>query len=170
MSGMPASPLIELLYGRGAHADTLACIEDLSPEVASQRPSGFAHSIWQQVWHMNFWMEYELKRIRGEAPAYPEHASESWPAHPAPATPGDWGQTVDQFQNNLTELVKLADSPPIVLAKEIAPTHPAHTRISSSLFAVLCQTLVHNSYHIGQVAALRRAVGVWPPRGGGDSW
>lgn len=167
---MPVSPLIELLYGRGAHADTLACIEDVLPEAASQRPAGFAHSIWQQVWHMNFWMEYELKRIRGEAPAYPEHASESWPPDPAPAASTEWTEAVSHFRDSLAELSKLADSPPDVLAKEIAPMHPAHTRISSSLFAVLWQTLVHNSYHIGQVAALRRAVGAWPPRGGGDSW
>jgi len=170
MSSMPASPLIELFYGRGAHADTLACIEDVSPEVASHRPSGFAHSIWQQVWHMNFWMEYELKRIRGEAPAYPEHASESWPAHPAPATASDWGQAVDQFRNNLTELAKLADSPSEVLANEVRATHSGHSKISSSLYAVLWQTLVHNSYHIGQVAALRRGLAAWPPKGGGDSW
>jgi uncharacterized damage-inducible protein DinB len=35
---------------------------------------------------------------------------------------------------------------------------------------VLWQTLVHNSYHFGQIAMLRRVLGAWPPRGGGDSW
>ena len=40
----------------------------------------------------------------------------------------------------------------------------------TSTHAVLWQTLVHNSYHIGQVVILRRALGIWPPRGGGDSW
>jgi hypothetical protein len=33
---------------------------------------------------MNFWMAYDLKRIRDEKPAYPTHASESWPAAAAP--------------------------------------------------------------------------------------
>ena len=167
---MSTSPLIELLYGRGAHANTLACIEDVSVELASQRPSGFAHSIWQQVWHMNFWMEYELQRIRGEAPVYPAHASESWPADPSPAAVAEWSEAVSHFRDNLAELLGLADSPPDALAKEVRAMHPAHSKISSSLLAILWQIVVHNSYHIGQVAVLRRALGAWPPKGGGDSW
>jgi uncharacterized damage-inducible protein DinB len=167
---MPLSELIELLYGQGAHANTLGCIEDVSFELAGHRAPGFSHSIWQQVCHMNFWMAYELKRIRGEAPVYPAHASESWPADPAPLTPTDWNETVARFRNNLAKLAMLADSPPDVLAREVSAMHPAHTKLSSSLLAVLWQTVVHNSYHIGQVAALRRAVGAWPPKSGGDSW
>jgi hypothetical protein len=48
--------------------------------------------------------------------------------------------------------------------------YPDHKKRSSSLLAVLWQTLVRNSYHIGQVATLRRTLGAWPPKGGGDSW
>ena len=47
--------------------------------------------------------------------------------------------------------------------------HPDHTKRSSSFGAVLWQTLVHNGYHIGQIVILRRALGSWPPRGGGDT-
>ena len=28
----------------------------------------------------------------------------------------------------------------------------------------------HVSYHVGQIALLRRILGSWPPPGGGDSW
>lgn len=28
----------------------------------------------------------------------------------------------------------------------------------------------HVSYHFGQIALLRRMLGAWPPRGGGDTW
>jgi hypothetical protein len=74
----------ELLHGRGAHADPVACIEDLSPELTARTIKGFPHSIWQLVSHVNYWMDYDIKRIGDEAPRYPEHAALSWLAEAAP--------------------------------------------------------------------------------------
>jgi uncharacterized damage-inducible protein DinB len=167
---MSERTLIELLYGKGAHANTLACVEDVSHEIAGRRADNFPHSIWQLVCHMNFWMAYELKRIRREEPIYPAHASKSWPATAAPPSEEEWRKATSLFRDLLAALAVLADSPPGVLAEEVGATHPDHTRRSSSLLAALWQTLVHNSYHIGQVAALRRTLGAWPPKGGDDSW
>ena len=119
---------------------------------------------------MNFWMAYELKRIGNEKPVYPAHASESWLANPAPASEGDWQEAIIRFRDLLAHLARLADSPPDRLSEEVGATHPDHTQRSSTLLAVLWQTLVHNSYHIGQVVILRRAFGAWPPKDGGDTW
>ena len=162
--------IIELLYGGGAHANTLACIEDVALDYAGRLTNNSPHSIWQLVFHMNFWMEYELKRIRGDSPRYPTHASESWPSDPTPHTEEEWHETITHFRRFLADFSKLADSPADALAKHVEATHPDHAKRSSSLQAVLWQTVVHNSYHIGQVAALRRSLGIWPPREGGDSW
>jgi uncharacterized damage-inducible protein DinB len=162
--------VIELLYGQGAHANTPACVEDV-PFILSGRYTGnFPHSIWQLVYHMNFWMSYELARIRRQNPAYPEHASESWPANPAPDSEQEWRAAQVTFRDLIGELAKLAESPPDILAERVDSVHSEHEGISSSLLAVLWQILVHNSYHIGQLTMLRRALGAWPPRGGGDSW
>jgi uncharacterized damage-inducible protein DinB len=30
--------------------------------------------------------------------------------------------------------------------------------------------VAHTSYHTGQIAMIRRTLGAWPPRGGGDTW
>jgi uncharacterized damage-inducible protein DinB len=167
---MPERTLIELLYGEGAHANTLACVEDAGFEVAGRLAHGFSHSIWQLVNHMNFWMAYELKRIQGEMPVYPAHASESWPARAHPPSEEEWRKIVALYRDLLAELAKLAKSPPDLLARPVSATHPDHTRHSSSVVAVLWQMVVHNSYHIGQVVLLRHALGEWPPKGGGDSW
>lgn len=167
---MSKRTLIELIYGEGAHANTLACIEDVPLDLAGRICANSPHSIYQLASHMNFWMAYELRRIRGEHPPYPMHASESWAAAPTPRTAKEWQETISLFRNLLAELATLADSPHDVLANEVAATHPDHTKRSSSLLAVLWQTVVHNSYHIGQVATVRRCFGAWPPQGGGDSW
>lgn len=162
--------LVELFYGKGAHANPIACIEDVRPDLAARLAGNFPHSIWQVVFHMNFWMDYELRRIRSERPAYPAHASESWPADIAPSDGSEWHKEVVRFRSFIAELAKLAASSAEVLAREVEVTHPDHKKHSSTLSAVLWQTLVHNSYHVGQVAMLRRALGAWPPQGGGDSW
>ena len=167
---MPDRTLVELLYGKYAHANPVSCVEDVSCDLAGKRPGNFQHSIWQLVSHVNYWMDYELRRIRGEMPAYPAHAAESWPVHTAPANDDEWQKAVAQFKDLLAQLAALADSSPEVLAREVPATHPDHAKHSSSLHAVLWQTLVHNSYHFGQVAIVRRALGAWPPSAGGDTW
>ena len=87
---MSSRALTELLRGKGAHADPIACVEDLSAELAARHIEGFPHSIGELVFHMNYWMDYELRRIRGEKPAYPEHNSESFPSVRSSADAEDW--------------------------------------------------------------------------------
>ena len=167
---MSERTLIELLYGKSAHANPLACVEDVSFELAGRRPENLSHSIWQLVSHVNYWMDYELRRIRGENPVYPAHAAEGWPADASPVSESEWKRTIARFKELLGELAALAESAPDSLARDVPATHPDHVRHSSSLLAVLWQTLVHNSYHVGQIAMLRQTLGAWPPKGGGDSW
>jgi len=167
---MPDRALIELLYGKPAHANPLGCVEDVSFELAGRGAENLPHSIFQLLSHLNYWMDYELERIRGENPAYPVHAAESWPANAAPASDAEWKQTISDFKELLENLATLAQSAPDVLARQVSAIHPDHTKHCSTLLAVLWQTLVHNSYHVGQIAMLRQALGAWPPKGGGDTW
>jgi uncharacterized damage-inducible protein DinB len=167
---MSERTLIELLYGNGAHANPLACIEDLSADLAGRRVEKLPHTIFQIVWHMNYWADYELRRIRGEKPHYPDHASESWPQSSAPASEAEWKKEIAQFTQLLSTLAAMAESVPNELSRDVPAMHPKQETRTSTVLAILWQTAVHNSYHIGQVALLRRALGAWPPRGGGDSW
>jgi DinB superfamily len=160
----------ELLYGKGAHANPVACVEDLPLELSGRRVEGFPHSIWQLVSHMNFWMDYEVRRIRGDARKYPDHSGPDWPAGAAPSGEQEWKQAVSMFGELLRRLAVLADVSPEELARDVEAMDPCHSKQASTLRDVLWQTLVHNSYHVGQIAMLRQALAAWPPKGGGDSW
>ena len=162
--------LTELLNGKGAHADPIACIEDLSTDLASRTIDGFPHSIWQLVSHMNFWMDYELHRIAGGAPTYPDHASGSWLPNSTPPTEAAWTQAVSEFRDLIGRLIELAKSSTQSLSREIPPAHAQQSKISSTVGAILWQIMAHNSYHVGQIAMLRRAANAWPPKSGGDTW
>src|SRR5271169_5808149 len=102
--------LIELLHGKGAHVGPQECVEDLTPESAGQQHPGFEHSVWQQVWHMNYWMDYEIRRVRGQRPPYPEHAAESWPS--VSVDEAKWKQAVDRLRDLIGQLVRLAEADP----------------------------------------------------------
>jgi uncharacterized damage-inducible protein DinB len=160
--------LIELLHGTGAHVGPIECVEDLTAESAARLHPGFDHSIWQQVFHMNYWMDYEIQRIRGQRPSYPDHAVESWPS--APADEAKWKQAVDRLRDLIGQFARLAEADLATLQREVEPAEPSEKERSSSVHAVLWQMVAHNSYHTGQIVQLRRALGLWPPRGGGDTW
>jgi uncharacterized damage-inducible protein DinB len=165
---MAQPALIELFRGRGAHVDPLACIEDISPEFAIRHLAGFPHSVAELVFHMNYWMNYELKRVRGEKPKYPEHNAESFPGTEISAA--EWQRLKRDFGWFLAEFAKLAESSSQELDRQVESGHEGDKKVSGTVESVLWQMVAHNSYHTGQVATLRRALGAWPPRGGGDTW
>jgi uncharacterized damage-inducible protein DinB len=149
-------------------------VEDLSAELAARRVEGFPHSVGQLVFHMNYWMDYELRRIRGERPEYPEHSAESFPATPSTADPKqaalEWDRLRARFAGLLNEFTALSKSSRQELDRTIETVHEGDTKVAGTLEAVLWQMVAHNSYHTGQIATIRRVLGAWPPRGGGDTW
>lgn len=162
--------LRELLRGQRAHVDPVACVEDVSLTVAGKTINAYPHSIYQIVEHLNYWMGYEIQRIAGEPVVYPEHASGSWPSNAVPASAEAWHETIARFSKLLEKLEELSQAGPEILSRTVLGNDPIQESDSSSVRAVLWQTAVHNSYHIGQVGLLRRCLGAWPPRRGGDTW
>jgi uncharacterized damage-inducible protein DinB len=167
---MSQRALLELLRGHGAHTDALECFRGLSVEVAGRRVDAFPHSIWQQLGHLNYWMRYEVDRIGGSDPEYPEHAALSWSADPAPRDGAAWDGELRVFETLLGELSRVAQSEGAELQRSIASPHSSHEGVDTTILGILWQTAVHNSYHLGQVAMLRRMLGAWPPPAGGDTW
>jgi len=172
---MSDTALGELVYGKGAHVDPVACVEDISAELAMRRVRGYPHSIWQIVLHMNYWMDHDLANVRGEHPRYPDHAIESWPNHSNPASPdaadeGQWQAVRQRFVELLSRLAGLAESDAAKLDRLVEDVGAGNTPRGATVRTRLRQIAAHNSYHIGQIALLRRLAGAWPPKRGGDTW
>ncbi len=162
---MPNRVLRDLLHGRGAHADPVACVEGIPFELAGRALAGAPHTIWQLVWHMNYWMDYELRSLAGPEIPYPEHGEVSWP-DPSPPSVAAWEAEVARFRIQVDRLVNWAAEAGL----QGLGSRVVHPRQGETGQDVLWQMVAHNSYHAGQVALLRRAFGAWPPAGGGDSW
>ena len=166
---MGESVLVELIRGKGAFTDALACVSGLTARAAGERASA-PYSVFELVFHMNYWMEYELQRLGGHSPAYPEHAAQGWPREPAPATEDEWQSAEARFASLLGRMSQLARDETAGGRPVPITSQASHANQGATLRDVLWQTLVHNAYHLGQVTTVRRMLGAWPPAGGGDTW
>jgi hypothetical protein len=167
--------LRELIYGKGAHVDPVACVGDVSAELAARTVADSPHTIWQIVEHMNYWMDYDLAKVAGENRPYPERAIESWPTHPKAAGEGPaddyaWQTATRRFTDLLARLARLAESDDAEMARKVQCLGPGQSHRETTVHAILWQIAAHNSYHAGQIALLRRQAGAWPPERGGDTW
>ena len=96
--------------------------------MAVQQIAEFPHSIGQLVFHMNYWMSYELRRIRRDRSVYPDHAAKSWPAV---GRPGDTEQRDRQKRDLawlLAEHAELAKSSAPEMQREIDSAHEGDKR------------------------------------------
>jgi uncharacterized damage-inducible protein DinB len=158
-SEMVRRTLRDAFSGRSAHASTEQVFDGLEWESAGVRPNGTPHSLFQQLNHLVYWQEFALRWLDGEKPATPEHDANSWPGAVSPADGKVWQRSVQRFKSGLGELQRRADESDL-----FTPLGPKTT------LEILQIVASHNSYHAGQVAALRRALGCWPPPGGGLTW
>ena len=160
---------LELAEGRGAHADPIACVEDLAASTACRKPGGFTHSIAELLAHINYWMAYDLKRMAGNPDPYPEHAAASW--RPIDKiNQAEWRKMVDEFRGLLQQLAAVCRSHATSWTKQAPAAHPSHEQNISTVGGMIFQLIAHNSYHVGQIVDLRGALRVWPPAKGGDTW
>jgi len=71
MERMGDTTLRELVYGKGAHVDPIACVDDISAELAARTVRDYPHSIWGIVEHMNYWMDLRPQQNCGRESTLP---------------------------------------------------------------------------------------------------
>ena len=147
------------LAGTGAHADTKTIFEALDWRLAGSVPAGAAHSVYQLLNHMLYWQDWVIDWFDGDEPALPEHAESSWPGAVAPASHAEWQRAVKSFGRGLNQLARASRRADLFSAVR-----------GKSPLEMLLTIASHNSYHAGQVVALRQQLGAWPPPSGGLTW
>lgn len=151
--------LRQALSGRGAHVPTAEVFAGLDWRLAGERPTGAIHTVFQVLNHLIYWHDWALEWIVGEKPETPEHAAEGWPGEAAPGNGKEWNEALLQFREGLSALDRHAVEADLTT-----------DRGGKNVLEILQLIATHDSYHAGQVAALRRALGAWPPPGGGATW
>ena len=144
--------VVALLRGRNAHVDAEAALADVPPDRVDDRAGG-EHSLWELTWHLRFTQADILEFSRSAAYRDKDWPGDYWPDGPAP--PGAWDGTAAAFLADRDALVGLAETGDLTAELEWAPGY--------TLLRELLLAADHNAYHLGQVVALRRRLGLWPP-------
>ena len=148
--------LVYLLKGGGAHVHFMDAIEGFPEAKRGAYVEGLPHTGWQLLEHARIaqWDILEFSRNpKHVSPGFPEGY---WPKTPVPPDSAAWNKSIEAFQRDLEEMIKLVKDPKTNLLAKI-PHADGQTILREALLAA-----DHNAYHLGQLVDLRRALGAWP--------
>lgn len=148
--------LARVLDWEDAHVSLDAAVDAMPAEARGLRPSGIEYSAWQLVEHIRLAQEDILDFCRSpdyeHRMAWPE---DYWPKDPAPASDTAWDESLASYRRSRDELKRLAREVPDLLAAV-----PTGKGTQTYLRAILL-TADHTAYHVGQLVAVRKALGAW---------
>jgi uncharacterized damage-inducible protein DinB len=146
--------LSRLLDWEDAHAAFDAAVAGIPADRRGAVPSGLAHSPWQLLEHLRRCQRDILDFCRDPkyvAPPFEEY----WPDSAAPASAAAWTKSVAGFRRDREALRRLARDRSVDLLARI-PHGSGQTYLRELLLVA-----DHNAYHVGQLVAVRRALGIW---------
>lgn len=120
--------------------DSLAA---LTPDEALWRPAEGCHSIWQELAHVVFWRQVNLRWMHGGPAATAEEVEQRDFMLPSVTDESAWKATVAEFDRTQSEIAAAIQDPENDVSR--VPYH-----------------LIHDAYHLGRITQLRAMQGVKP--------
>jgi uncharacterized damage-inducible protein DinB len=148
--------LVRILDWGEAHVGFDKGIEGLPAEKRGARAPGFDHTIWQLLEHMRIAqqdiLDFCVNPTYVHAMKWPD---DYWPKNPEPPDAGAWTRSIESFHRDRDAFKTLARDTPDLYA--IVPTGKGQQTYLRSILLLAD----HNSYHLGQILLVRRALGAW---------
>jgi len=148
--------LVKLLDWSEAHAGIDAAVKGIPPTLRGAVPDGWQYSAWQLLEHIRLAQLDILEFCVGAEYHHKKWPEEYWPTSPAPPSDGAWEASIDAYRHDLDRLQRLARNPKIDLFATV-PNGKTQTYLREILLVA-----DHTAYHVGQLVALRRQLGIWP--------
>jgi uncharacterized damage-inducible protein DinB len=148
--------LVRILDWEEAHVGFDAAVENLSADARGAIAPGFEHSVWQLLEHVRIAQEDILDFCVN--PKYVHNRKwpdDYWPKQPAPANAAAWDDSIAAFTRDRERMKAVARD-----TSDLYAPVPTGKEQQTYLRAVLL-IADHNSYHLGQIVAVRRALGAW---------
>ena len=149
-----------LVQGGHAHLGVERAVANLGADNRGRRPEALPYAVWELLEHMRIAQEDILRYTLDPAWSSPPWPDGYWPEPRHSVDDATWSTTLDGFLADRNELVELVLDPATDLGAEL-PHGGGRTYLRQALVAA-----DHNAYHTGQIVAVRRALGAWPPGDG----
>ncbi|HEY6162728.1 MAG TPA: DinB family protein [Bacteroidia bacterium] len=132
-------------------------LKGLSAEEAKWKPSKRSNSIYEILFHLNFWNERYLQRFKG-LPTGPSISTneESFGGRNKGLTAALLKKEIKRAESILKEFERAVSKSSDVKLKSIKPKEIRHPWDS-----VIMNINLHNAYHAGQILMLRKLKGNW---------
>jgi uncharacterized damage-inducible protein DinB len=144
------------LAWRDAHATFDRAVDGLPAERRGERPARMPHSPWEMVEHIRIAQHDILDFCRNPNYAEMKWPDDYWPPTPAPPSADAWDASIAAYHRDLKALQDLAEDSTVDLFATIA--HGSGQTYLRELILVID----HNAYHVGELVAIRQALGAWP--------
>jgi hypothetical protein len=146
--------LIDSLQGGNAHADFNTVIADSPTNQRGVRPHDAPHSAWQLMEHLRLTQSDILEFSRNPDHQSPKWPEGYWPKSERPPDEEAWDQSIEGFRKDLNEFIRLVSD-----SKRDLFT-PFEWGDGQNLMREALLVIDHNSYHLGQLAYLRKQLGI----------
>jgi uncharacterized damage-inducible protein DinB len=148
--------LVRVLDWEEAHVGFNKAVDGLAVEARGALAPGFEHTVWQLMEHMRIAQEDILDFCVNAAYVHNlKWPDDYWPTRPAPSDADAWNRAVASFTRDREKLKQLTREATDLYA--LVPTGTGHQTYLRTILLLAD----HNSYHLGQIVAVRRALGAW---------
>lgn len=131
-------------------------LQNLSAEQAAWKPENSDNSIWEIVYHLNFYNRAYLERFKGVDYDYSTDDNDETFVAAESASEDEWLSEVAELDRILGELRNLVEA-----ADESKFGEPVSRKNHSSWASLLAHLNAHNAHHGGQIVLLRKLQKSW---------
>jgi hypothetical protein len=137
---------------KGEFPERKKIVSGLTIEQVNQKPVPGMHSIYEELWHTTRWAHIVVNQDSEADKKF--KGSGAFPEKPA-ASQEEWDVLVNEFSGLLDKMMEFTKNTAQLKAEQ-EPGWLMEDFVDS--------LIIHNSYHLGKIVAIRQMIGIWPPR------
>ena len=155
-NGALRDQLAHVLDWDEAHVGFDQAVDGIPPDKRGALAPGFEHSPWQLLEHMRIAQEDILDFcVNANYEHNMKWPDDYWPRDSAPPDAQAWSESIASYTRSREGLKQLTRE-----VKDLTATVPTGKGTQTYLRSILLAA-DHTAYHVGQLVAVRRALGVW---------
>jgi uncharacterized damage-inducible protein DinB len=148
--------LVRIVDWEEAHVGFDKAVDGVPVKLRGERAPGFEYTLWQLLEHLRLAQQDILDFCVN--PKYVHDLKwpdDYWPKNPQPPNTAAWDESIAAFKQD-RELFKKVARETVDLYALVPKGKGTQTYLRAIFLAA-----DHNAYHVGQIVALRRALGAW---------